>query len=562
MKLTFFDSPAARTRIRSDKVTLFPEGILGYLVGPTMALLANSVIANYFNAYMSNVLDINKWASGFFTSLPVISVIFVVAGNILAGRLMDHIRTRAGKAHPMLLMSVPLSLLSLAVLFILSPYVNETMQDRQLMALILIAVGYMLWFGIASPMYAIPHAALVSLSTRDSKDRGLLATISNATALAAMGVVSMILPFFLRLLFVYDMSGRGTPVLNDAGEILYYTDEAGAALYDGLASYNHWKLFVIILMVITAVGAVIEYYFTRERVTEENMAVQEADTESAPALTVREQMMICFADRFWVLLMVFLFLYQLGGMLKNVSQLYFCQAMFKDAQGNYTVANGGTIQGMLAIIGAIPTALGMFIAVPLSNRIGKGRAIQMGAVLAALGGIPGLLFADNLPIVIASFVLKALGSTPAMYLSLALMADILDHQEALHGKRTDGLTMTVYGAIFSGMIGIATGLMNGVLSMMHYSSSNISSPAIRAAMPWIFIGGEVIGFAVIACLFLFMKVENYGAYDRAAIRMDHAAAGAGGDSDSAEEEGFEDTPDLRDFNAQREAAGRRPLRVR
>ena len=98
--------------------------------------------------------------------------------------------------------------------------------------------------------------------------------------------------------------------------------------------------------------------------------------------------------------------------------------------------------------------------------------------------------------------------------------------------------------------------------MMHYSSSNISSPAIRAAMPWIFIGGEVIGFAVIACLFLFMKVENYGAYDRAAIRMDHAAAGAGGESDSAEEEAFEDTPDLRDFNAQREAAGRRPLRVR
>ena len=555
MKLSLFDTPAARPRIKNDKVTLFPEGILGYLLGPTMALLANSVIANYFNAYMSNVLDINKWAAAFFTWLPVFSVIFVVLGNILVGRLMDHIRTKAGKAHPLIILSLPFSILSLVILFILSPYVNDSMPEKQTMALVLIAVGYMLWFGFAAPMYGTPHAALVSLSTRDSKDRSLLATISNATGLAAMGAFSMILPFFLRHLFVYDMSGHGTPVMSDAGEILYYTDAAGAAIYDGLDSYNHWKLFVIILMVITAVGVIVEYFFTRERVTEENMALEENAVAETPSLTVKEQMNICFKDRFWVLLMLMFFLYQLGGMMKNVSQLYFCQAMFRDAQGNYTVANGGTLQGLLAIIGGIPTALGMFIALPLSNRIGKARAIQAGAVLAAVGGVPGLIFSDNLTIVIASFIVKALGSTPAMYLSLALIADVLDHQEALHGQRTDGFTMTVYGAIFSGMTGLATGLMNAVLSLMNYSSSNISSPAIRAAMPWIFFGGEVIGFACIAVLFLFMKVERYGAFDHASIRMDHAKAAG----ETYEAEVFPESASLREFNALRAENGRDTL---
>ena len=48
--------------IKKDNVTIFPEGAMGYLVGPTMATLANSVLANYFNTYMSNVLNINKWA--------------------------------------------------------------------------------------------------------------------------------------------------------------------------------------------------------------------------------------------------------------------------------------------------------------------------------------------------------------------------------------------------------------------------------------------------------------------------------------------------------------------
>ena len=68
--------------IKKDKVTIFPEGAMGYLIGPTMAMLANSVLANYFNTYMSNVLNINKWASWFFTWIPVISVVFVVFGTL------------------------------------------------------------------------------------------------------------------------------------------------------------------------------------------------------------------------------------------------------------------------------------------------------------------------------------------------------------------------------------------------------------------------------------------------------------------------------------------------
>ncbi len=503
-----------KSLIKSDQVTLFPEGALGYLIGPTLAMLTNSIMANYFNAYMSNVLNINKWAGWFFTSIPVVSVFFVILGNILVGRLMDRMQTKAGKARPLILLSIPLSVMALIILFILSPYVNETMQNKQLISLVLLAIGYILLFAVAYPMYSTPHAALVSLSTRNGKDRNLIATISNATALAAMGIVSMILPFFLRLLFVYDMSGNGTPVYNDAGVIEYYVDASGAAIYDGFASYQHWKVFVIALIFLTAVGALIEYFFTRERVTEEGLSI---DDKPKAALPVKEQAKICFSDKFWWIIMAFLFLYQMGGMLKNVSQLYFCQAMFPDAQGNYTTANGGTIQGMLAIIGAIPTALGMLVAVPLANKIGKAKAILYGSIIAVAGGILGLLFPDNLTIVIVSFVIKALGSTPAMYLMLALLADVLDHQEAVHGNRTDGFSMTIYGAIFSGITGLATGLMNGVLSALEYSASNISSAAIRTAMPWIFIGGETIGFAAIFVLFLFMKVERYSDEDHAII---------------------------------------------
>ncbi len=523
VKGSFFDR-LPPTLIKKNNVTLIPEGAIGYLVGPTLALLANSVLSNYFNKYMSDVLHINTWAKGFFTWLPVISVVFVVFGNILVGRLMDRIRSKNGKARPLLLLSVPISLIALLFLFVFSPY-NANSDSWHVGALICIAIGYNLWFAFAYPMYYTPHAALVSLSTRNSKDRGLLATISNATMLAAMGLSAMVLPFFLNLLFVYDMSGAGTPVSNDKGVIQYYVDEGGAAIYDAAASYAHWKIFVIALLIITFIGVLIEYFFTRERVTEETMG---QNTETKAALPIGEQMKICLHDKFWVIMMVFFFLYQFGGMIKNISQNYFCTAMFPDAMGNYTVAYGGQLQGTLAIIGAVPTAIGMVIALPLANALSsKARAILAGAVVAVIGGVIGMFAPDNWWIVVISFVVKALGSTPAMYLSLALLADIFDHQEAVHGVRTDGLSMTIYGAIIAGMTGLTTGVLNMVLSATNYDVSTLqTNETLRAAMPWVFIGGETICYLGIFLIFLFMGVEKFSKIDHHAIVADQRAAAA------------------------------------
>ena len=511
-----------RSLIKKNNVTLIPEGAIGYLVGPTLALLANSVLSAYFNKYMSDVLHVNVWAKAFFTWLPVVSVIFVVLGNILVGRLMDKIKSKNGKARPLLLVSVPISLLALLFLFVFSPY-KAGDSSWHTGALICIAVGYNLWFAFAYPMYYTPHAALVSLSTRNGKDRGLLATISNATMLAAMGLSSMILPFFLDLLFVKDMSGANGTLSADGS---CYVDASGNVLYDELASYNHWKIFVIALIVITFLGALIEYFFTRERVTEETMANGDVGEEKK-ALPVKEQARICFKDKFWIIMMVFFFLYQFGGMIKNVSQNYFCTAMFADPDsGLYTVAYGGNRQGLLAIIGAVPTAIGMVIALPLANILGsKAKAILCGALVAVIGGAIGFIAPNNFTVVTISFIIKALGSTPAMYLSLALLADIFDHQEAVNGVRTDGFSMTVYGAIMAGMTGLTTGVLNMVLTGVNYDVSTLqTNEALRAAMPWVFIGGETICYLGIFLIFLKMGVEKFSKLDHHAIVADQKAA--------------------------------------
>lgn len=501
-KKSFFDNPLLSTKVKSAKAKIFPEGALGYFVGPTLALLSNSILSGYLNKYMTDVLNMTVWAKDFLTWLPIISVIFVVLGNIVVGRLMDHSKTRAGKARPILLLSAILSVVALIVLFIATPF-NTEESPTSIITLVVFAIGYNLWFAVAYPFYYTPHSSLVTLSTRNSTDRSLLATISNATALAAMGLTSMILPFFMGLLF---------------------DDKEGGI--DSQASYDHWRIFVIALMVITFIGTIIEYYFTRERITEESFSLQQGDgAEQKKAIPLSKQAKVCLKDKYWWIIICFFFLYQLGGMLKNCSQIYYCQSWFP-INGKYSAANGGTFQGTLSIIGAIPTAVGMLLVWPLANKIGKGKSILFGAFISVIGGAIGFIDPSNFALVTTSFVIKALGSTPAMYISLALMADMLDHEEAVYGIRTDGLTMTVYGAIMAGMTGIANGIINAVLVAAGYDSADLTHNLgnVQEATLWTFIGGETICYACIAILFFFMNVEKFSKIDHETIKADQKAA--------------------------------------
>ncbi len=97
---------------------------------------------------------------------------------------------------------------------------------------------------------------MVALSTRDSNKRGILATMSNASMAAASGIGSSIL----------------VPILLQS--FLFVTGENGI---DMAKSYAHWRIVSIALALIAAFGICLEYFFTRERITEEaiNLGIKE-----------------------------------------------------------------------------------------------------------------------------------------------------------------------------------------------------------------------------------------------------------------------------------------------
>ena len=554
-KRSFFETGLMRSKIKSRTVSLFPEAGLGYLLGPILALFCNGVVNVWLVQYWHNVIGMGSWAPWLETLIPLVSSAIIIIGNLLVGRLMERKPSLAGKARPLILLGMPLIAVALVLLFVFPVpgaadeqtileglVTGNVSMEGGIAASIFAAVGYNLFYAFAWPMYYTSHSALVNLSTRDGSKRGLLGTAVMAAQLAAAGVSGMfggIIVDALGLLPVYKYSAAyclaqgaaGNPgwtevkdgitvaktvTTNDFSKVSNLAPGSYTVEISRAEANQKWFVLMIVMIAALVIGCLLEYFFTRERITEENIknAESKGEQQNVKKATMGEQAKVCMKDKYWWMLMAFWFLYQFGGMMKNNAMSFFSQA--------YT--GQVSLSSFINTVGAVPTALGMVIVWPLAAKFTKAKAISLGGVLAALGASAAfscLAFVGNegaiTGISIASFCIKAIGTAPAMYISLALMANVLDHQEAVHGIRTDGFSMAVYGSIMVAMSGICNGIIVGLDNVV---SSDAGKQFLHTFLAF---GVEGICYIVIAVMFLFMNVERFTNVDNKAIVADQKA---------------------------------------
>ena len=103
------------------------------------------------------------------------------------------------------------------------------------------------------------------------------------------------------------------------------------------------------------------------------------------------------------------------------------------------------------------------------------------------------------------------------FLFMALFADVLDHIEWKVGFRCDGIAMSVYNVIACALIGICTGIFNGLLSGAGYvqpymdAAGNliaVQPEAVKNVITFGFVGLETITGIVLAVLLIFLSVEK------------------------------------------------------
>lgn len=464
------------SRIHSKNVT-GKEKWLGYLLGPCGALLLNAVLATYLNVYYTDVLKLTTvWGGAFLIVFPVVSKIVDAITNVIMGYIIDRTKTKQGKARPWLLLSAPLLAITGVLLFIV-PNGSVGLQVAWVM------ISYNLFYSFAYTIYNMSHSLMVPLSTRNTMQRGGLSVFNQISTIMMSGIlVALVFPMAIMPMLGVDKS-----------------------------------LWIIVMGVLSGIAlplTLLEYYFTKERVTEEQMASEE---KKIPFLT---QLKIVLSDKYMIVMFIYFLIYTLASSLKNLGLVYYCNYVL----GTY---NDGITQMLVSVIGGIPMGIGIFAVWPLAKKFGKRNVTLVGFLLYALGSAICWMIPTNLYVVLVGQFIKNIGGLPCAYVFMALFADGLDHVEWKSGIRCDGTAMSIYNIIAVAIVGVATAVFNAMISGAGYIPPElVNGETIAAAQPDIvknvitfsFVGLESITGIILAGLLIFLTVEKTIVRKQAMIR--------------------------------------------
>ena len=452
--------------IRTAGVTKI-EKWLGYLLGPAGALLLNAVLASYLNVYYTDVLGLAPlWGGAFLVLFPIVSKIIDAITNVVMGYIIDRTHTKEGKARPWLLLSAPLVTVTGILLFTV-PKASQSVQA------IWVMVSYNLFYSFAYTIFNMSHNLMVPLSTRNTTERGSLSVFNQIGSIMMSGIiVALIFPMVIMPMLGIDKA--------------------------------KWILTMSILAILALPLTILEYYFTKERVT-----LEQAEQEQE-SVSFAKQLKAIFTDKYMIIIFVYFLIYTAGSSIKNLSLVYFCNYVL----GTY---NDGITQTLVSALGGIPMGIGIFAVWPLAKKFGKRNVTLAGFIIYAIGSAVCWMFPTNMVIVLVGQFIKNIGGLPCAYVFMAMFADVLDHLEWKVGFRCDGVSMSVYNIIAVAMVGVCTGIFNGMISGAGYvqpyldEAGNLiaqQSESVKNMITFGFVGLETITGLVLAGLLIFLSVEK------------------------------------------------------
>lgn len=417
MKWYMLNNRVLNSKVKSKNVT-GKERWLGYLIGPIGALLLNAVLGTYLNVYYTDVLKLTSiWGGLFLTIFPLISKIIDAITNVIMGYIIDRTKTKQGKARPWLLLSAPLIAITGILLFTV-PTSNEAVQ------VIWIIVSYNLFYSFAYTIYTMSHSLMVPLSTRNTLQRGSLSVFNQVSTIMISGiVVALVFPMAIMPVVGVDKTS--------------------------------WIILMSVISILALPLTLVEYYFTKERITEEK------SDEKEEKIPFKLQLKAIFTDKYLILLIIYFLVYTVGSTFKNIALVYYCNYVL----GTY---NDGITQTLVSVLGGIPMGIGIFAVWPLAKKFGKKNVTMIGFLIYAIGSAICWMAPTNLVLVLVGQFIKNIGGLPCAYVFMALFADGLDGIEWKTGFRADGTAMSIYSIITVTAVGICTGIFNLFLANTGY----------------------------------------------------------------------------------------------
>ena len=432
---------------------------IGFGMASCGRAMISGVLGSFIMIYMMNVALLD---AGILSVLFAISKLLDGISDIVVGNIVDHTRSRMGKARVWLLrMCLPM-VISLVLIFHVPQGISSTMKY------IYVFVVYNLVNSVFLTFMQVPYFSMISLMTRNGDERGFLGNIQQL--FQSIGTI-IINALFIPLLALFS------------DKVDNPNTQAG---FTGA---------IIVVGVFVLVSALITVIFTKERVRgADNAKARTGDIKPLVAIKT------LIGNKYWVMMFFAVFFTFLIMIFTSASGTNYALYVLKDYSKFGLLANSISVS-QLAVMILTPF---------LMKKIGKSLVFTIGTGLMAIGFLVFNFCESSLILIVLCNIVKGVGMGMASGMALGLVADSLTYGKLKTGIDAVGMGNAGTSAAQKLGLGLGVAIFGWAISKAGFdgalTAQGIDQPAavistIRAFYNWIPMVLSIILFVTFVMMF-------------------------------------------------------------
>lgn len=398
-----FDKPFMDSKANTNSVST-KEWVLGHLIGPlglifvvnTIAALVEKFFTQQTGAmYGVDNVDMIRQMGGWYEIIMTTAKVLAVGIGLLNGWLIQKTESRQGRMRPWHLI---FGFISIAIGGLIFLFPGNTLGNAYWYYFFFLLICY---HTVGSSYFYLFRDTICSLVTRDPKEKTHIQFIRKMSWTLLSGIVigmvfnMVVLPMWLE------------------------------------KDINGYPILMVTMSIIAIPLLLLEYFYTRERISEDVAIEHDRLDEKKPSL--REQMKALLSNRYFVILFL---IATVSGIVDNFKggnvQYFYIKFMLGGAENPlmYTIYQ---------VVTGVPLGIGAFAIYPMAKKFGIKNLTVGGYALVLIGSIMGWMFPDQMiPAMVGGF-LRNVGWLPNAYIFATLMCFAYDSVEHKSHMRLEGM---------------------------------------------------------------------------------------------------------------------------
>ena len=471
-----FDKPFMDSKATTQTVST-KEWVLGHLIGPLgLIFVVNTIAAlveKFFTQQTGAMYGVGNIAmiqqmGGIYEIVMTVAKILAMGTGLLNGWLIQHTESQQGKMRPWYLIFGFLSIIIGCLIFL---FPGNSMGESYWYYFFFLLICY---HTVGSSYFYLFRDTICSLTSRDPKEKAKIQFIRKMSWTLLSGIVIGMVFNMVLLPMWLEKDINGYPIL------------------------------MIIISILAIPLLLLEYFYTRERVTED-VAVEYEHLDETK-IPLKAQLKALLSNKYYLILII---IATVSGIVDNYKggnvQYFYIKFLLGGAENPrmYTIYQ---------VVTGIPLGIGAFAIYPLAKKVGIKNLTVGGYALVLVGSIVGYLFPDQLlPALVGGFI-RNIGWLPNAYIFATLLCYAYDSVEYRSHMRLEGMMGVAIITAIQWLIyaPFAGGFEAGILKLGFVDAQGITPGAdvIRFMNASFYLFDAVLA-AVVVILLPFVDVEKH-----------------------------------------------------